>query len=360
MKPNQILIAILAGAALMTACKKDDVPPSEKDAVVQISVRDQKGTPINGTPVLIYDEEGYAKFQKEHNTPPLDVAITRADGNVEYRFAYDKWLTSGKRTVTFVVYKEQDEKNYDIWAETRTLMPSKSERVEIRIELGEKEEPKPGTDPKPEPGAGEERQLEMYDTDNGRTLLDGTLFLDTKHYFDGGDIHMIADAGEVADLKALGEPVFTEIEDLVAATPGHGYFICRNMTFKTFPSGAHALAIGAEYTKVYVAGWLQQGDKKVGVRLHYQTAQAGTGTLPERGHTYEMSLKGEHTLDVELPEAPELYEFVAHDKTQLELAGTRNRITVRVTDTDIAEGREYLFHVRSGVLYTDLKVKIVA
>lgn len=89
---------------------------------------------------------------------------------------------------------------------------------------------------------------------------------------------------------------------------------------------------------------LQQGDKKVGVRLHYQTAQAGTGTLPERGHTYEMSLKGEHTLDVELPEAPELYEFVAHDKTQLELAGTRNRITVRVTDTDIAEGREYLFH----------------
>lgn len=125
----------------------------------------------------------------------------------------------------------------------------------------------------------------------------------------------------MADLKALGEPVFTEIEDLVAATPGHGYFICRNMTFKTFPSGAHALAIGAEYTKVYVAGWLQQGDKKVGVRLHYQTAQAGTGTLPERGHTYEMSLKGEHTLDVELPEAPELYEFVAHDKTQLELAG---------------------------------------
>lgn len=254
MKPNQILIALLAGAALMTACKKDDVPPSEKDAVVQISVRDQKGTPINGTPVLIYDEEGYAKFQKEHNTPPLDVAVTRADGNVEYRFAYDKWLTSGKRTVTFVVYKEQDEKNYDIWAETRTLMPSKSERVEIRIELGEKEEPKPGTDPKPEPGAGEERQLEMYDADNGRTLLDGTLFLDTKHYFDGGDTHMIADAGEVADLKALGEPVFTEIEDLVAATPGHGYFICRNMTFKTFPSGAHALAIGAEYTKVYVAG----------------------------------------------------------------------------------------------------------
>lgn len=76
------------------------------------------------------------------------------------------------------------------------------------------------------------------------------------------------------------------------------------MTFKTFPSGAHALAIGAEYTKVYVAGWLQQGDKKVGVRLHYQTAQAGTGTLPERGHTYEMSLKGEHTLDVSCPRHP--------------------------------------------------------
>lgn len=73
---------------------------------------------------------------------------------------------------------------------------------------------------------------------------------------------MIADAGEVADLKALGEPVFTEIEDLVAATPGHGYFICRNMTFKTFPSGVHALAIGAEYTKVYVAGCCSRATRR--------------------------------------------------------------------------------------------------
>lgn len=360
MKPNQILIALLACAAILTACKKDDVPPSEKDAVVQISVRDQKGTPINGTPVLIYDEEGYAKFQKEHDTPPLDVAVTRADGNVEYRFSYDKWLTSGKRTVTFVVYKEQDEKNYDIWAETRTLMPSMNERVEIRIELGEKEEPQPGTDPKPETGAGEEQELEMFDAANGRTLLDQGVFLDAEHHFDGAASHMITDAGEVADLKALGEPAFTEIADLVAAQPGHGYFFCRNTTLMAFPSGAHALAIGAEYVKVHVAGWLQQDGKQVGVRLHYQTAQAGTGTLPERGHTYEMSLKGEHTLVVELPEAPELYEFVAHDKAQLELKGARNRITVRVTDTAIAEGREYLFHVRSGALYTDLKVKIVA
>lgn len=141
---------------------------------------------------------------------------------------------------------------------------------------------------------------------------------------------------------------------------GHGYFICRNTTLMAFPSGQFALAIGAEYTKVHVAGWLQQGDKTVGVRLHYQTARVGTGTLPERGHTYEMSLKGEHTLDIELPMAPELYEFVAQDKKQLELAGARNHIFVHVTDTDIAVGREYLFHVRSGVLYTDLRIKIVA
>lgn len=359
MKPNQILIALLAGAALMTACRKDDVPPSEKDAIVQISVRDQKGTPVNGTPVLIYDEEGYARFQKKHDTAPLDIAVTKADGSVEYRFAYDKWLTAGRRTVTFVVCMEQDEDNYQIWAESRTLAPSANERVELRIELGEKGGPESGADPQPESGGAGE-QLDMFDAANGRTLLDQTVFLDRELHFDGAESHMMADAGEVADLGALGEPNLTEIADLVAATPGHGYFFCRNTTLRTFPSGMHALAIGAEYMKVHVAGWLQRDGKKVGVRLRYRTAHAGAGTLPEQGRTYEMPLGGEHTLVVELPEAPELYEFEAHDRTQLRLQGARNRITVRVTDEGIAPGKEYPFYVRSGALYTELKVKIVA
>lgn len=105
MKPNRTLIALLAGAMLLSACRKDDTPPSEQDATVQIAVRDQKGAPVEGTPVMIFDPAGYEQFKQTRTAAPLDIALTRKGGEVGYRFSYERWLTSGARTLFFVVYR---------------------------------------------------------------------------------------------------------------------------------------------------------------------------------------------------------------------------------------------------------------
>lgn len=134
MKPNRTLIALLAGAMLLSACRKDDTPPSEQDATVQIAVRDQKGAPVEGTPVMIFDPAGYEQFKQTRTAAPLDIALTRKGGEVGYRFSYERWLTSGARTLFFVVYVEKGGENYRMWAESLTIAPAQNGRVEIRIE----------------------------------------------------------------------------------------------------------------------------------------------------------------------------------------------------------------------------------
>lgn len=133
-KPNRTLIALLAGAMLLSACRKDDTPPSEQDATVQIAVRDQKGAPVEGTPVMIFDPAGYEQFKQTRTAAPLDIALTRKGGEVGYRFSYERWFTSGARTLFFVVYVEEGGENYRMWAESLTIAPAQNGRVEIRIE----------------------------------------------------------------------------------------------------------------------------------------------------------------------------------------------------------------------------------
>lgn len=134
MKPNRTLIALLAGAMLLSACRKDDTPPSEQDATVQIAVRDQKGAPVERTPVMIFDPAGYEQFKQTRTAAPLDIALTRKGGEVGYRFSYERWFTSGARTLFFVVYVEEGGENYRMWAESLTIAPAQNGRVEIRIE----------------------------------------------------------------------------------------------------------------------------------------------------------------------------------------------------------------------------------
>ena len=56
-------MSILAGTALLSACEKKTYEANERDAVVHISVVDEKGKPQPGAAVLIFDEKGYESFR---------------------------------------------------------------------------------------------------------------------------------------------------------------------------------------------------------------------------------------------------------------------------------------------------------
>ena len=129
---------LLAGVSLMSAgCKKEsgDGPSSGKDAVARIWVHDDKGAPIEGVSVLIFDEKSYERFEKDRNTQPADRTKTRSDGKVEYRLPYATWLKQGNRFVTFVIYEKRDMDNYRIWAIGRTIVPGKKQQIEFTIEI---------------------------------------------------------------------------------------------------------------------------------------------------------------------------------------------------------------------------------
>lgn len=134
MKLPKPILAAVAGLLVFAACTKKDYEPDEKDATAQISVRDEKGNPLGGVPVLIYDEKGYEKFQKDRTAPPIAFTLTLPDGKVNYRLPFTEWFASGQRFITFVVREEDDADNYRIWAISRTMRTAETFNIAFRLD----------------------------------------------------------------------------------------------------------------------------------------------------------------------------------------------------------------------------------
>lgn len=122
MKLPKPILAAVAGLLVFAACTKKDYEP------------DEKGNPLGGVPVLIYDEKGYEKFQKDRTAPPIAFTLTLPDGKVNYRLPFTEWFASGQRFITFVVREEDDADNYRIWAISRTVRTAETFNIAFRLD----------------------------------------------------------------------------------------------------------------------------------------------------------------------------------------------------------------------------------
>ncbi len=346
MKTRKFFIASLLGVMFFSACSEKKVDPSEKDAVAQITVLDEAGKPLGGVPVLIYDEKGYAAFQQNRATAALAGTLTLPDGKVDYRLPYQKWFASGSRVVTFVVKEEYDMDNYHIWAISRTIKAS--EKVEIEFEL-DKNLPSM-------PGSG----LEIFDENNGHTLLGGAAYLDASHNFVGGDRYSFVDAGAVSDLNALGELKLEGFTDKIAAKPQHGYFVCKDISMMEFPSGRWGVSIDAEYMKMYVTDWLYRDGKIVGIAVQYLIQQPADHGLPAWDTVYDTKLADGGAVTISLPTEFGTCECVPAGNASLQFSYGAGHVTVRTMDPAAVVGKEYRFYIRVGVYYTAAKLRIAA
>ena len=134
MKLLKPTLAALAGLLVFAACTKKNYEPDEKDATAQISVLDEKGAPLGGVPVLIFDEKGYEKFQKDRSAAPAAFTLTLPDGKVSYRLPFREWFASGNRVITFVVREEGDADNYRIWAISRTVGAAETFNIAFKLD----------------------------------------------------------------------------------------------------------------------------------------------------------------------------------------------------------------------------------
>ena len=353
MKTKFAAAMLLAGVSLMSAgCKKEsgDGPSSGKDAVARIWVHDDKGAPIEGVSVLIFDEKGYERFEKDRNTQPADRTKTRSDGRVEYRLPYATWLKQGNRFVTFVIYEKRDMDNYRIWAIGRTIVPGKKEQIEFTIESsGPTEEPA-------ETPQG--MQFDMYDENHGRTLFGEALYLDAEHRFAGADRYSLVDAGPTTGVDAIGALRLDGFTDRIAAQPRHGYFICKDISLQEFPSGKWALSVAAEYIRAYIPERLYKDQTPVGVRIYYTLHKPEEHGLPQWKQRYKVSLAGERSLVIDLQGIQGSREFAARKSQTLEFIEEAGQGTVQIIDPNAARGNSYPFYIRSGTYYTEVSIEM--
>lgn len=343
MKTTLAFTAFIAGITLFTACKKEkpQLPAQGAQTVVRITVHDEHGEALGGVPVRIFDEEGYARFKNDHTTQPLDRAVTGENGEVLYQVA-----TGGSkertRFLSFVILEMQDQENYRVWAVSRTIGREKEVRVEFVIEDDRTELP----------------HLDLFDENNGHTLFGNALYVDAEQHFVGDNRYTIVDLGSMSGLETPGELRLDGFAGRVAARPRHGYFICKDISMQRFPSEKWALSIASEYIRAYVPNRLYNDRGPVGVRLHYTLHRPEGHNLPEWGHVFGVSQAEGAAVTLDLPGDGADWELVARREQTLAFDQQAGHVTVRVTDPQIAWGKNYPFYIRSGVYYTEVSIEI--
>ncbi len=343
-----LITAITACLALAGACKKETPEPRAKETVVEISVRDMQGKPLGGVPVRIYDEAGYKRFSEHSDTKPLLLLTASAEGTIVCRFPARVWLSGGPRLLHFVIHEQLDEKNFQTWAVGRTIGVKATEQIDFQIDLRpavETDEEETGT------------AVELHDEQNGRTLLAGAVYLDTQRHLCGGNRYSFVDAGPVRGLKAVGEAQIEGFADRLLIQPGRGYFMYKDISMMEFPSGKWGVSIATEYAKIYVSEWIFGNGKVRGARISYSTHKPAGHGLPEWGQQFDVSLSGERSATISLPEAGEC-ECSTKRTDQLSIETSADRVTVRVTDVKAAAGKKYPLYIRSGSFYTEVKIHI--
>lgn len=344
---RKISLATLAGSTLLAACDKKGHEPDDKDAVAYITVVDEKGEPQGGMPVLVYDEKGYEKFQQDRNTEPKGFVVTLPDGKVRVRLAYQEWFTAGNRQVTFVIREETDPDNYRIWAIGRTARPGEELRIDFKLDR------KPAV-----PDVPFGNLLEMFDENNGRTLFAEGIYLDAGHHLVGSDRYSFVDAGAVSGLEDLGALKIDRFQDRIAVQPGHGYFVCKDISLMEFPSGKWGLAISSEFARMHLEEWILRDGEPVGARLRYAVQKPENHGLPEWGHLYEVKSGEEGSVTIPLPADAPQTECAPRGDAPLRFSFAKDHVTVHIADPGASAGKEYRFVIRAGACYTEAKLKI--
>lgn len=113
------------------SCQKDD--DIHGNAQVLVKVLNDDGTIAAGEDVKMYDEQTYAKFQKNNRTEPTLRLRTNDAGIATFDLDYSFWFgTKKQRTLMFVVQHGYGD-NYQIWSKGGTIDPGKKEKLEIKL-----------------------------------------------------------------------------------------------------------------------------------------------------------------------------------------------------------------------------------
>ncbi|WP_102408070.1 DUF5036 family protein [Parabacteroides bouchesdurhonensis] len=151
--------------------------------------------------------------------------------------------------------------------------------------------------------------LNMLDEGHGKTWLgESDVYINDANNFYAYSC-LIADVGEAGGVGVTMPPKLENLVHEVAVTPGHIYQVFDNEAVREFPSGARAVAVGAEYYRFFVVSPILVDDKSTGAIVKYVLVSPDTKELPEYGHVIgKVNYVGEQA-SMELPEGAECFWY---------------------------------------------------
>ena len=138
----------------------------------------------------------------------------------------------------------------------------------------------------------------------------------------------------------------------------HGYFVCKDISLMEFPSEKWAMAVASEYATIHVEEWISRGEQNVGAKIRYAVQKLDASGLPEWGQVFDVKLAGDRTVTIPLPAESTDSECFTKNDAVLRFSYAADHVTVGVIDPAAAAGKEYRFVIRSGIRYTEAKVRI--
>lgn len=210
--------------------------------------------------------------------------------------------------------------------------------------------------------------LNMYDADNGRTLLGySDIYIDKAQNFvtDECELFAVGKASSPGSIRVRG---LDTSAPQTAVVPGHGYVAAKARALTTFPSGKKALPINGEanYMKFCVVSTIRQEDKPIGAAVKYLTVQPESYGLPEFGSTALVFDLNElwqdnqrNTMTLKLPSAEVEYDL-NDPYGQFECEKRSDKLILRIPDlwTEGAQEGMFALWLRIRESYTRVYVQV--
>lgn len=129
------LSAVAILAAVVSGCRKRNMPGSSSPATVEITVKDTEGKPVAGEKVMMYGYAAFSEFQKDHSVKAASEALTDIQGKAVFTLEYGRWFRDADRQdFMFVVLRSPGADNYRWWAEGGTVSSGETRRFSITVD----------------------------------------------------------------------------------------------------------------------------------------------------------------------------------------------------------------------------------
>ena len=203
--------------------------------------------------------------------------------------------------------------------------------------------------------------LNMHNESNGKTMLEGAIYIDDSNNFVGSGNCLLMSVGKVDGVGGIGFTSIGHLTDQIAVRNGYGYVAFRPNALMEFPSGKYALRAGStevNYLKIYVVSSLKKNDEVVGAAVTYAAVTPARYGLPEFGsEVIRLSSYTDSSASLTFSSADFEYDF-DDAASQFKVRKDGNKLIFSPADYTYSYSGSYPLFVRIRESYTKVYVAV--